>query len=212
MEENLPVQSDSAGLVARAKAILMSPKAEWTRIAGETSTPRQVLLGYALPLIAISPLAGLIGSQLFGYNLLFTTVRLSIGFAVSTAVLSFIMAIVSVFVLSFVANLVSPKFSGRDSFPAAFRLVAYAMTAAWLGGIFGLIPSLALIGALLGLYSLYLLYLGATPVMGVPEDKAVGYTVVTILAAIVLYVIASAITSAVVGAMMVPTAAIANIQ
>jgi hypothetical protein len=121
------------------------------------------------------------------------------------------MAIISLFIVSFVANVASPKFGGKDSFPAAFRLVAYSMTAAWVAAILGLIPSLALIGALLGLYSFYLFYLGATPVMGVPQDKAVTYTVVTVVAVIVLYLIVSAITATVLGSMMVSAGAIANV-
>nr|WP_283773432.1 YIP1 family protein [Altererythrobacter sp. KTW20L] len=87
-------------------------------------------------------------------------------------------------VVAYVANYLSPRFGGRDDYPAAFRLVTYSWTAAWLAGIFGLIPMLSILG-ILGLYSLYLLYKGATPVMGVPQDKAVGFTAVTIIAAIV---------------------------
>ena len=62
------------------------------------------------------------------------------------------------------------------------------MTAAWIAGIFGIIPALAILG-ILGLYSLYLLYLGLPRLMRVSEDKAVGYTVVVIVAAIVLWFI-----------------------
>ena len=211
MEENLPVQSASPGLVERAKGILMKPAMEWTAIAGESTEPKQVLLAYALPLMLIGPIAGLIGGQLFGYNLLLTTVRPSIGYAVGSAIFGLVMAIISLFIVSFVANVASPKFGGKDSFPAAFRLVAYSMTAAWVAAILGLIPSLALIGALLGLYSFYLFYLGATPVMGVPQDKAVTYTVVTVVAVIVLYLIVSAITATVLGSMMVSAGAIANV-
>ena len=211
MEENLPVQSASPGLVERAKGILMKPAMEWTAIAGESTEPKQVLLAYALPLMLIGPIAGLIGGQLFGYNLLLTTVRPSIGYAVGSAIFGLVMAIISLFIVSFVANVASPKFGGKDSFPAAFRLVAYSMTAAWVAAILGLIPSLALIGALLGLYSFYLFYLGATSVMGVPQDKAVTYTVVTVVAVIVLYLIVSAITATVLGSMMVSAGAIANV-
>ena len=172
MSDELPTttQFDSAGLIGRAKAILMTPKEEWPRVATETKSPTQVLLSYALPLIAI---------------------------------VTFVMSVVSLYVFSFIANLVSPKFGGKDDFPAAFRLCAYSMTAAWVVGVVnlltGLTPVLAILG-LLGLYSIYLLYLGATPVMGVPQDKATGYTVVTFVAAIVLYIVAAALVTATTGA------------
>jgi hypothetical protein len=192
-------QAAGAGIVERAKAILLQPKAEWPRIAGETTPPSKILTGYALPLIAIGPIAGLIGGQLFATSFMGITYRTSFGFALSTAVTGFVLAIVALFVITFVANFLSPKFGGRDDWPAAFRLVAYSMTAAWVVGIVGLIPALAVLG-LLALYSLYLFYLGATPVMGVPQDKSAVYTAITVVVAIVVQIVVGAIAAAMTGA------------
>jgi hypothetical protein len=50
----------------------------------------------------------------------------------------------------------------------------------------------AFVGAL---YSLYLLYLGLMRVMKSPQDKAVGYTVVVLLVAIVVGLVASYVTT-----------------
>jgi len=55
-------------------------------------------------------------------------------------------------------------------------------------GIFALIPGLRLLG-ILGLYSLYLLYLGLPVLQKTPREKALPYTAVVILAAIVLFMI-----------------------
>ncbi|HEX7930777.1 MAG TPA: Yip1 family protein, partial [Sphingomicrobium sp.] len=118
--------------------------------------------------------------------------------SLSTALVSFVMAIVSVFVLAFIADQLAPKFGGVSDKANAFKLVAYGYTASWLAGIFGIIPSLAFF-SLLGLYSLYLLYTGATPLLKVPQDKAVGFTAVTIVCAIVLAIIVAPITAAITG-------------
>ena len=201
--------SSHPGLVERAKGILMRPKEEWPRIASERTEPMRVLTSYVIPLALIGPIATLIGMQVFGINVLFATVRPSFGFTLTTAITSFVMTLIGVFVLAFIANFLSPKFGGKDDFPAAFRLVAYAMTASWVGGIFGLIPMLAILGLIFGLYSLYLLYLGAEPVMGVPKDKSGGYTAVTIVAAIVVYLIIGAVTASITGAMSMGAAGIA---
>lgn len=201
MSDELPVQSGSAGLVDRAKNILMQPKAEWGRIAGEPTEPMKVLTSYAIPLALIGPVAGLIGMQLFGINAVFTTFKPTLAFSVTTAITSFVLALVSLFVIAFVANFLSPKFGGKDNFPAAFRLVAYALTASWVGGVFGIFPAIAIIGLLFGLYSLYLFYLGSTPVMGVPEDKSVVFTVVTVIVAIVVNIVVGIIAAAITGAM-----------
>ena len=142
MDEQVPVQLDSAGLAARAKAIIMAPRAEWPVIAQERSTPRQVLLGYAVPLAAIGPIATFIGRQLFGFGFLGIRIHVGLLSGLSTAIVTYVMALASLFIIALAANFLSPKFGRRSDWPAAFRLVAYSMTASWLAGIFGLIPSL----------------------------------------------------------------------
>src|SRR3546814_6606106 len=74
------------------------------------------------------------------------------------------------------------------------KVAAYSATAAWVAGIFAIVPSLAML-SILGLYSLYLLYLGLPRLMKAPEEKALAYTAVTIVAAIVLAVIIGAVTA-----------------
>lgn len=180
----LPQTAQGSALVARAKAILLEPTAEWAKIATESGKPKDLFLSYALPLAVISPLASFIGGQVFGLGAMGISINIGLVSGLTIAVVSFVLSLVSLWVVAYVANYLSPRFGGRDDFPAAFRLVTYSWTAAWLAGIFGLIPMLSILG-ILGLYSLYLLYKGATPVLGVPQDKAVGFTAVTIIAAIV---------------------------
>lgn len=187
-----------SGLVDRAKAMILSPRDEWPRIAAEPDTAQEVFLHYAVPLAAIGPLAGLIGGQLFGISVLGITYHPGLFSAVTGAVVSYMLTLVGVLVLSFIADALAPKFGGVSSRTNAMKLVVYGTTASWLVGIFGLIPSLAFF-SLLGLYSLYLYYTGATPMMKVPLDKAPGYTAVTIVCAVVLLLIVAPITAAVTG-------------
>jgi hypothetical protein len=198
MEGNTSAQSPKPELVERAKAIVLQPKTEWPRVAGETTEPMKVLTGYAVPLAAIGPVAALIGGQVFGYSVFGVTYRQGLIPALTTAVVSFVLTLVSLFVVALVANFLGPRFGGRDNFPAAFRLVAYSMTAAWVAGIFGLVPALAIL-SIVGLYSIYLFYLGATPVAGVPQEKAASYTAVTVVVAILAYLIVGAVAAAIVG-------------
>lgn len=203
MSDEVPVKSGSNGLVDRAKGILVDPKKEWAAIAGETTAPMTVFTTYALPLILIGPIATFLGLLAFGYGV---GIQLGLGVAIGLAVVTLITSIVSLFVVAFAANILSPQFGGRNDFPAAFRLVAYAWTAIWIGGIFALVPMLAALGWLVGLYSLYLLYLGAGPVMGVPEEKAVGYVVVTIIAVIVVQIVFYFIAATITASMFLATA------
>lgn len=185
-------------LVERVKAIILQPKVEWPVIAAEADAPGAILKRYVLPLAAIGPVASLVGGQIFGYGALFVHYRPGFMTGLTSAIVSYVMAIVGVFVLAWIADMLAPKFSGTSNRAAAFKLVAYSMTAGWLAGIFGLVPALAVLG-LAGLYSLYLFYLGASTLMKVPEDKAVGYTAVTVVCAVVLGFIASALTASLAG-------------
>jgi hypothetical protein len=175
-----------ATLIDRAKAMILKPVEEWPKIATESDSQGDILRSYVVPLAAIGPVAGLIGGQIFGYGALFVSYRPSIVSSLVTALLGFVLTIVGVFVLAAIADWLAPKFEGQSNKANAFKLVAYGGTAAWLAGIFSLVPMLAVFG-LLGLYSIYLFYTGVGPMMAVPEAKRIGYTVVTFVAAAVLY-------------------------
>lgn len=202
------VTPGGSDLVDRAKGMILSPRDEWPRIATEGKSAADIVKGYVLPLAAIGPVAGLIGGQVFGYGA-FITYRPTLVASIGTAIVSFVLTIVGVLVLTLVAELLAPKFNGVADRGNAFRLVAYGATAAWLVGVFGLIPSLAFFG-ILGLYSIYLIYTGATPMMKVPPEKAAGYTAVTMLCAVLLSLVVSPVTVAVMGAFGVGAAATAD--
>jgi len=176
-----------AAITERAKALLLKPKDEWTAISDETASMADVLKGYALPLIAIGPLCSFLGGQVFGIGAFGFGYHPSLLSGLSVAISTFVFALLGLFVLTFVASKLAAQFGGQDNMREAFRLVAYSMTAAWIAGVFGLVPALAILG-IVGLYSFYLFYVGVAPMLRVPGDKALSFTVVTVICAIVLNV------------------------
>lgn len=186
-------------LIDRAKNILLKPNEEWPRIELEPLTIQDILLRYVLPLAAIGPVASFIGGQVFGYGALGFTYRPSLLSSLSSAIVTYVLSVVGIFVLSLIADVLAPKFGGASNRLNAFKLVAYSWTAGLVAGVFGIIPSLAFL-AILGLYSVYLLYTGATPLMKVPQDKAVAYTAVTIVCAVLIYILVGAVGRGAVGA------------
>ena len=195
---NAGIGPGASSLVERAKAIILKPKDEWPKIETEQTTQGDILRSWVLPLAAIGPVASFIGGQVFGYGALFVSYKPSLMSGLTTAILSFVLAIVAVFVLAIIADFLAPKFEGTSNKLAAFKLVAFSATASWLAGIFGLIPALAVFG-LLGLYSAYLFYTGAGTLMKIPEDKKVVYTDCPLISAAVLYWIVGIIVAAIVG-------------
>ncbi|WP_077147015.1 Yip1 family protein [Sphingopyxis sp. KK2] len=194
--EPIPPGAPAAGVVQRAKDILLKPKETWPVIAAEPATTQSIYVPYVVMLAAIGPLAGFIGGQVFGFSIPGMTYRPPLVGSLVSAVVSYGLSLASVFLLALVIDALAPNFGGQKNPVQALKVAAYMGTASWVGGIFGLIPALSVIGLLFALYGLYLLYLGLPVLMKAPEDKALGYTVVVILAAIVLFVIVGAIAAA----------------
>lgn len=190
-------------LMERVKKILLSPKQEWTVIDGETATPQQLYLGYVLPLAAIGPLASLIGMSLFGMGIGPVHFRMPFGAALRMAVVQYILTLIAVFVVALLTDALAPSFGGQKSSIQALKVIVYSMTAAWIAGIFMIIPALGIL-SIVGLYSLYLLYLGLPVLMKVPADKAIVYTVVVVVCTVVLFFIIQAVGRALMGVPVAP--------
>lgn len=208
MDDITQAGGSARSLSSRAKAILTTPKTEWPVIAGETEPVQSVFTRYVVPLAAIGPVCGFIGGQVFGVGVLGFRWHPSLLSGLSTAITGYVLALLSIFVVAWVANFLADRFGGKADFGRAFRLCAYAYTAGWVAGVFQLLPSLSILVLLASLYGIYLFYLGATAMMGVPNDKAAGYTAVTIIGVIVVGLIVAAITAPVT-ALFAPTPAIA---
>lgn len=191
---NLPPAA--SGIVQRAKDILLKPKETWTAIAAEPATTQSIFIPYVAALAAIGPVAQFVGGQIFGISILGISYHPPLVGALVSAVVTYGLTLASVFLLALVIDGLAPSFGGQKDQVQALKVAAYAGTAGWVGGIFALIPALSIIGVLFGLYGLYLLYLGLPVLMKAPEDKALVYTVVVIVAAIVLFLIVGAVVAA----------------
>jgi Yip1 domain len=177
------------GLVDRVKNILLNPRQEWSVIDTEPATVGELYTGYIVPLAAIPPVAQAIGYSVFGVSVPFLgTYRTPIGSALSGALVTYVLTLAGTYVLALIIDALAPNFGGTKSQIQALKVAAYSSTASWVAGIFALIPGLRFL-SILGLYSLFLLYLGLPVLMKTPPEKALGYTVVVILAAIVLFLV-----------------------
>jgi hypothetical protein len=175
-------------LISRVQNILLKPKEEWAVIDAEPATIGGIYTSYVIILAAIGPICMVIGQQVFGWGVMGITLKPPIVYSVGQAVISYVLSLVSVYVSALVIDALAPSFGGTKDSVKAFKVAAYSATAAWLAGVFQIVPMLAFL-AILGLYSLYLLYLGLPRLMRVSEDKAIGYTVVVVIVQIVLYVV-----------------------
>jgi hypothetical protein len=186
--------AERPGLVARAKNIILTPGAEWERIDREPATIKGIYLGYVAPLAAIPAIFGLIGALVFGYGAFGITFRPSPVSAVVGALVGYGLTLAAVFVLALIIDALAPTFQGQKNQVQAFKTAAYAYTASWLAGVFNIHPAMAIL-TLLGLYSLFLLYKGLPRLMKAPEDKALPYTGLVVLAAVVMALVIGMVTA-----------------
>lgn len=182
-------------LTERAKNIILQPAQEWTVIDQEPGSAAELFKSYIVPLAAIGPVASIIGLSLFGVSIpVAGTYRLPMSNAIGHAVTTYVFALIGTYVLALVIDALAPTFGGAKNNFQALKVAAYSSTAAWLAGVFNLLPSLALLH-ILGLYSLYLLYLGLPVLMKAPREKALPYTIVVVIAAIVIFGVIGALGS-----------------
>lgn len=177
---------ESVGLIGRAKSITVDPERTWPPIAAERTTPGNILARYALPLIAIGPLASFIGSQLFGVSIFFEVYQPGLLDGLILAAISVLIGLAGLIVLALWTDWLAPRFDGYPSRTQAFKLAAYSMTPGWIAGVLGIIPSLGILASLAAIYGIYLFYKGASPVMKVPGGRTAGFTAVAVIGAIVL--------------------------
>jgi Yip1 domain len=179
-------------LVERVKGIILTPKTEWPVIAGEPGDVGYLFSNYVAVLAAIPAVCGFIGRVLVGAPIIRSLI-----FAVAGYLITF----VSVYIVAWIVNLLAPTFSSQQNFESALKVTVYSYTPSWLAGVFLLVPALSFL-TILGLYGLYLLYLGLPPVMKTPPDKAIWYTIVSVVCAIIVRIVLFFVIAAVIGVRM----------
>jgi Yip1 domain len=191
-------------VVDRAKNIVLTPTNEWIAIEAEPTSVNDIYKGYVVPLALIPAIAGFIGASIVGLEVPgLGTVRMGFFAGLFSALLQFGLSLALVYVLALIIDALAPTFHGQKNMLAAFKVAAYSMTPSWLAGIFSLIPSISFL-SLLGLYGIYLLYVGLPLLMRAPADKALGYTAVVVLAAIVLSLVFAAVLGLFLGRSLTP--------
>ncbi len=168
-------------LFQRVKAIILTPQTEWPVIAREPAEPATLFTGYVAILALIPALAGFIGSTLIGRYAPIMSGLIS-------AIVSYLLTFVVVFVVALIVDALAPTFSAQKNFTNALKLTVYSYTPVWLAGIFLLIPGLSFL-AILGLYGLYLMWLGLPVLMQTPKDKAILYAVAVVVCGVVIQIV-----------------------
>ena len=186
-----------ASLVTRATNMIRSPKTEWEVIDAEPATIAGIYTSYVMILAAIPAIAQTLGLLFFmprmpaveALGRAFGVPVMTTGSIIAGGVASYVFTLIGVYVTALIIDALAPSFGGTKDPIKAFKVAAYYPTAAWVAGVLAIIPFLGILVLVAGIYSLYTLFLGLPRLMRVPQEKAVGYFVVTLIVAIVVFMV-----------------------
>ena len=194
--------------INRAIAVLTQTRPTMSAAAAEPATTGGLIGGYAAILALLPAIGALLGLLLFA------------GAAISYVFGSMLVMLVLMYALrdlglavgmGFIINALAPAMGGRKDAIGAMKLAVYAATAIWVAGfLYGLLAPLGAIGylVLLAGFALagYILYLGAEPLVGVPQNQAPAFAAVTTVIWLVLYFVIEQILQQIFFRMMIGSA------
>jgi beta-lactamase regulating signal transducer with metallopeptidase domain len=174
-------------LINRARNLLLNPKMEWLTIKAERTSAAGLLIEYVLPLSILPAMVALLTALLWT----------NITHGLISATIAIISAIVSFYVGTYVTDALAPSFSSDKDLSRSAQLVGYSYTANAVATILAIIPVLGVLAVLAGfVYSVYLMFLGSSPLKNTPQEKRAGYVIVIILVQVVLYFILTSVLTA----------------
>ena len=137
---------DLAKLIERAKGICLSPKAEWEKIAAETTDVKSIYTNYAMILALIPAVCGFLGMSLIGISMpMIGTIRTPIGAGIAQLVIGYVLGLGVLYVVSLIVNALAPTFDGQKDAVQALKLVVYSSTPVWIAGVLSLVPMLGML-------------------------------------------------------------------
>ncbi|HWU52824.1 MAG TPA: Yip1 family protein [Tahibacter sp.] len=188
-------------LVERVKNILLTPKTEWPVIAQEQTDVAKLYTGYIMILAAIPAVITLLTYTFAG----------SVVAGVAGAILNYALSLGLTFLMAIIIDALAPTFGAEKNQIQALKTAAYANTAGWVAGIFGIIPILGVLIIWAGMiYGCVLLYFGLPHTMKSPPEKTGGYFAVVLVINIVLAFISMMIVGGIVAAMLIGAAVVAH--
>ncbi|CAN5150032.1 hypothetical protein BH11PSE2_BH11PSE2_04720 [soil metagenome] len=165
-----------SNIISRIVNILASPKTEWDVIDAEPATVGGLFLGYIAPLSAIPAVLGFLLTVMLGGLFSFFGVHISPLILLPITIFKFLFQLLGVALGAWLIDALAPTFGGQRNYVQALKVIAYSLTAAWIGKLALIVPLLGFLVALaLGIYGLYVMYLGLPKLMKTTQDRAIPY-------------------------------------
>ena len=150
---------------------------------------------YFLVLAAITPIFSFIKFSIIGVTVFGATVRTPVFSGLVSVILQYILNLVFLFLFAYVIEQIAKHFGGTISRENAFKLFAFSLAPAYVAGALVILGPLGILASLVGIYSIYIFYLGS-PIMGAcTEEKKITFTAAVVISFLVVSIIAGVITA-----------------
>jgi hypothetical protein len=174
--------------ISNAKEIILHHEAEWTRIMSDEND-KQSLLRYGMTLLVIA-YALLFLLTLLVSMVVSAVVPFSAMHAVTSVIIEFVLGVASLYFVPPILGSIAPSFGGKNDTMNALKLYVFAATPAWMGMSIAIIPLIGWLVAIAGaVYAIYLFWSHFAGAMSIPEDKKVGYVIVSIVVLAVIQIV-----------------------
>lgn len=155
--------------------LLTQPKQEWEKIHDENESVGECYMRHVLPLAALSPVAGIFGTTLIGWQIGSSVpVTLTAGSAIQIGIVYYLAILFSVFMIGVMIRWMGETYGAEQSLSRCVALAAYTATPLFLVGVMQLYPVLW-VNFIVGLpaltYTVYLLYMGVPIMMEIPTER-----------------------------------------
>lgn len=168
-------------LYQRTKHFIISPVKAWEVVHRENRPIKYVRGSYFMPLIILVSVSSLLGSLFFINNTLKPMYSVLTGFS------TFLFLYCGVYASAFIVNEITRALDLGHEFLTAFKLVAYSMAPIFLSlTISRLFESLLFIN-ILGLYGLYIFWIGMEKMINPPEHKKLPMLIATVISMIIIF-------------------------
>ncbi len=176
-------------IIHQLQEIVRDPTGVFTRLKSDERTVFDMLRDDLVVYAAIPAAAGFIGMVFVGQQSnLIQYIRVPFFRGLMWAIVLFVLSIVAVYVMAYLVSRLAENFEGKADETAAFKLVVTSYMPVFALGIVNMLPSLSALN-ILGLYGIYLFYIGCPILMECPEEKSLPYTVAASLAGIFIAVL-----------------------
>lgn len=185
------------------KEFVLKPTATWEQIVSYDESVGSLIKDRLLYYAAIPALATFLGVLIFGVRVPLTDTsgfsvvhRLPFGVVLLRAIFQYGFIIAGIWITSKIINYLAPRFGTVRNDQKAFTVAFYCSLPSMLASVAFLLPPLAFLTLIAGLYGAYLMYIGLPMLMQTPKDKQLLYFITILAVSIVVYFILSQIFSA----------------